>query len=293
MKLLNEIPQKYYNDPSWILNYLKNNSVIGAEEVNEIEYFHCFWAGNLKELHLVSLTSLCETHPGLPILFWVPNKSLVEKSETWEKIKSFVTNPIELIQVEYDHFQKSNLEKLYSTYLKVVNDTPNPFKYAHKLAYASDIVRFVILYLYGGIWFDLDVYFLRNLNSIRIKRYLSQWGTEFVGNGAILRLEKNHDLIDKIIKINPKLPFYPHMSENTEMSSFLLGNNLDITILPATFFDILFIPEKDLPINFPLKTFYDFFRVDPLDFPPELYAYHWHNNWHMGLPKFWKSKYNF
>lgn len=94
-----------------------------------------------------------------------------------------------------------------------------------------------------------------------------------------MRLEKGHNLIKYILKKYQR-PFYP-------TTTFKLENELDITILPSTFFDILWRPEDQIP-NIQFKHFDDFFEQTELNLPKEIYAYHWHNRWTHKTPSFFK-----
>lgn len=274
MKLFTEIPREKYNDVQWILDWLKENPEIGNENVEPIKYFHCFWKGQLSDLHLMCLDSLYKVHPNANVILWVSDFSQIQ--ESYIRIQKSLKNKIEICQINKDHFKKANIEKLYSEYMGCVSDNSDQ----GGLAYASDIVRFIVLYIYGGLYFDMDVYFLRNFDSIKLKRYVAQWGTDMCGNSAIMRLEKGHDLIDKIIdKYNG--PFYP-------TSSLRLDNDLDLIILPSTFFDILWRPKDQIPSHLQFNDCNDFFKIKELNLPEEIHAYHWHNRWNNPPPIFFK-----
>jgi len=279
MNLLPEIPKERYNDTQWVLDWLKENPIIGHADTSPIEYFHCFWRGPISDLHLMSLHSLDKFHPNSKIIFWTTNIIDIEKCEVWIKIKNLLKERIELKVLLEINFNESGASSLYSTYKSATTNMPGKSKDNESLAYISDIVRFIVLYLYGGVWFDMDVLFLRNLDSIKLTRFVSQWGLDMWGNAAILKLEKNHDLINNIID-NFSRPFYP-------CTSLQLDNNLDLTMLPSTFFDILW--QYNIPDHIQFKTFDDFFNIDDLNLPKEIYTYHWHNRWTSDVPPFFKK----
>jgi len=306
MKLLPNIAFEKYNDVPFVLQYLRDNPQIGNEDNEPIQYFHCFWKGAISDLHLMCLESLKETHPNCTVLFWTPNLLEVQGSYSWIKIKRLFKDRIKLQEVTYEHFKDANFSSMYSNYSMLINfKSVNIYEfqqlkhlypnkpddeiaymliqereknYKADLAYASDIIRFVVLYIYGGVWFDMDILFLKSFDSIKMKRFVSQWGTDPCGNAAILKLERGHDLIQKL-KNYPK-PFYP-------TSSFKLENDIDLTILPSTFFDIHWQTPTDL-ISF--KTWDEFFKQQELTLPKEIYAYHWHNRWTNPPPPFFTKK---
>lgn len=200
MKLLNDIEFFNYENVNFILNYLKQNETIGIEETNPIEYFHCFWSSYpLSELHNMSLTSLINTNPLSKIILWTSNKLEILNSLSAINIQKKFKDKLEIIEINKSIFKEADAEFIYSYFNMLLYTKDQP-----SIAYASDILRFVVLQIYGGIWFDLDVYFLRNFNSIKINRYVSQWGIDPCGNAAIMRLEKGHNLINYIFIKNLK-----------------------------------------------------------------------------------------
>ena len=281
MKLLPDIRKEDYNDVQKILNYLFMVREWGDEDVEPIKYFHCFWKGDLSDLHLMSLKSLHETHPESHVILWTLDSFQMQGTLSWMKIKKLLKNKIKVIQVTRDHFKEANAEILYSRFnLLCIAPEKDP-NYKHQVGYASDVIRFIVLYIYGGVWFDLDILFLRNLNSIKIKRYVSQWGTAMCGNGALMRLEKGHTLIYELYNKIKNVPFYPE-------TTFQIENHLDITILPSVFFDILWRAKEELPKNLQIKDMDDFFNLSEWKMPQQLYAYHWHNRWNNSPPPFFK-----
>jgi hypothetical protein len=280
MKVLPEISDKY-NNVEWLLTYMSFNETIGNEDVEPIRYFHCFWKGKLSDLHFMSLKSLHELHPEANVIIWTPDALEAQGSYAWIKIKKLLKVKVNLIQLTQEHFNQANAPQLFSKYVMLLLPPIDiNAKYNAQVAYASDIVRFVVLYLYGGVWFDLDVLFLRNFDSIKIKRYTSQWGTDDCGNAAIMRLEKGHDLIQKILGKYDR-PFYP-------TTTFRLENDLDLTMLPSTFFDILWRGPDSIPDHLQFEDFDEFFELTEWKMPEQLYAYHWHNRWNKPVPKFFK-----
>ena len=284
MKLLKDIPIESYNDVDYVLDYIKSHPIVENEDVKPIEVFHCFWKGTITDLHLMCLTSLYDFHPHCTVIFWCVNPMEIQSSYSWVKIKRLFKDKIVLQQVSSTDFRDAGMDLFFPKYTVLTSNLGNPAfnpdnpQYNTGVAYASDIVRFAALYIYGGVWFDLDVLFLRNLDSIKLKRFVSQWGTDRCGNGALLKLEKGHDLVKALSKI--PIPFYPK-------SSFQLENDIDLTILPATFFDILW---QDNLENLQFQKHIDFFSLEEFDLPKEIYTYHWHNGWNNQVPPFFRKR---
>jgi len=275
MKLLKNIPIEKYNNVQYILNYLKETPTIDNEYDEPIEYFHCFWKGALSNLHLMCLDSLIKTHPTAQIILWTTDLFQLNGSMPSLKIKKLLKDHLEINEVDKNLFNNADAEFIYANFMLLANQNNQA-----SLAYCSDIIRFIILQVYGGLWFDMDILFLRDFNNIKLKRYTSQWGTDNCGNAAIMRLEKNHNLIKNIYSKYER-PFYP-------TTTFKLENDLDIVIIPSTFFDILWRPQEQIPNNLQFKYFDDFFKIKELNLPKEIFAYHWHNRWNNPTPLFFK-----
>ena len=224
----------------------------------------------------MSLKSLIEIHPNCQIILWTPNLFELNGSLSSVKIKKHLKDHLTIKEADKKLFSDAEADYMYSQYMLLLH-----IENQSSLAYASDIIRFIILQVYGGVWFDLDVLFLRDFNTIKINNYVSQWGTDTCGNAAIMRLPKHHNLLKNIYK-SYEQPCYP-------TTTFVLENDLNITIMPSTFFDILWRPQEQIPKELQFKTFDDFFIQEKLNLPKQIYAYHWHNHWHKAAPTFFNN----
>jgi len=281
MKLLENISEDLYkaDQENLVLKYLQENKIMGNEDIkDEPNLFHCYWFGQFLPVHLLCIKSLLATQNVDKIYIWVPDLFKIAPSVSLFKN----LQKIEIKQFNKDIFDKitnvSQIKKdiLYSRYNSLISTKLQFFPNIEKqYAYASDLFRFIILNVYGGIYFDMDNVFLRNLNDIKIKRYLSQWGSSLGGNASILKLEKDHNLIEIIMKKVP-MYFYPQ-------GTFELDKPFDITIMHRSFFDPLW-PEG---INIePFNMLNDFFKktnkiILRNNFFNGAFTYHWHNRWDM------------
>jgi len=96
--------------------------------------FHSYWNGQLNKKHLYSILSCYyfnvykNKHK--------PNKYNVQ-IEKYAEIKHFSLRN-EILDTEF---------------------ITHKFYYKKELSFYSDVVRYLLLYNYGGIWFDLDCFF--------------------------------------------------------------------------------------------------------------------------------------
>ncbi len=276
MKLLKDIPIEKYNDVQYCFDYLNRNKTIpeNSNLEDKPNIFHCFWSGEITDLHVLCLNSLLKTQSIENIYLWTDNPNNITESAAYLKIKDFV----EVKNFDINVFNamkgaKSIKDSLWIAYNKIMKASWSQ----SNIAYLSDIFRFVVLHNDGGIYFDMDIIFLRNLNEINLTRWMSQWGADNCGNACLLRLEKGNNLVDSIYG-SFKRPFFP-------LTSFKFENNVDITILPSAFFDPLWRDHQDIPDDAPFKYFDDFFENEnwKKDLFPGTFGYHWHNRWNKTL----------
>jgi len=224
--------------------------------------FHCYWNGNLNEKHLYSILSCYyfnvyrNKHK---IILWLENNSPNEYNTEISKY------------AEIKYFSLSD-EKTNTGFL-------NNFYYNTHVALYSDVVRYLLLYNYGGVWFDLDCFILRNFDPIfsnfENEICVYQWEEQNYPNGAIYiclepRSEKMKKNIEFIVERNCGWGF--------QEANLTYDLPLDMFVLPCSWFDPSFIinPYKMGTDKFFENTdkqynFDNFFKGS--------FCYHWHNKW--------------
>lgn len=153
------------------------------------------------------------------------------------------------------------------------------------LAAKDDYFQIISLYKYGGLYFDLDVVFLKDFTPL-LKGYefVYAWECQPYGNSAILYLRKNsyitNYLAKKLLKRKAAMPWVLFDYKDKKLAN--LRN------YPYTFFDPLWGRYCE---GMPLSNFADFFKEfgDSSDeknninsykeFFPGAFAYHWRNSW--------------
>jgi hypothetical protein len=214
MKLLTK--ETNYNETINIANNLTgdyHNPVI----------FHCYWKGDLNEKHLYSVLScyyfnvIDKNHR---IILWLENNTPNQYNEEISKYCTLMNFSL------VDEKSKINFLKNY-TY----NFSAIPFY--------SDFIRMILLYNYGGCWFDLDCFFLRSFDPIFLhyKNEISvyQWENQNYPNNAIFislepRSEKMRKNIEFIINRNRGWGFQEAMLTYDIQ-------DLDMLVLPCSWFD--------------------------------------------------------
>jgi hypothetical protein len=178
--------------------------------------------------------------------------------------------------------------KCYDVYAEIKG---TPFENMEKLHFSqyadlpmrADTFRAIVLYKYGGIYFDLDMFFLRDISGLCKQDFFYYWEKQPFGNNALLFLNSNSNRMkfaSTITSLNTFCPWVVYNYDNPNLSGFM--------VYPCTFFDpIWMITSKD-KYDYPIFEFKDFFTNQCTvssykDFFPGAYAFHWHNRWDLAI----------
>jgi hypothetical protein len=291
---IKNIIKKFYNPRKDIKSTYKNWNVLDCEELylssvsNEqrLQYasmmeektiFHTYWKGTFSAKQAFSIKSLLCTQnlDNVEVWLWIDgdiddaNPYLTElkgriKIKQWCIDKEIIGTPFESIR-SYFHTANSSMSQ-------------------KDLASQGDNFRILSLYKYGGVYFDLDVMFLKDFEPLlRGDEFVYAWEFQTYANSAILYLRKNSELAEYLVN---------KMIQKKSANPWILFNYTDKKLMrlrnyPCTFFDPLWTGYTE---DMPYKEFSDFFRRFGNAFPQKpihthkeffqgAFAYHWHNQW--------------
>lgn len=241
-------------NPGTAFSFLKENSfdIIRQDEI----LYHCFWCGELSRKQVFSIRSAAATQKNARIIFWLdpdflPSRdTYVRQIERLGEIRVYDTNA----EFGQDQmlFQVSQLARN-----------------AERAAW-SDTCRMMMLAKYGGIYFDLDICFLRDLSQIMDSDFAYIW--EMVPwriNTAVCAVALG----------SPKMPrIFARGIEAGRFHPWNLGDELPALARP--FFDIGWSGDSRF------MSWDGFFQKatpehNVMDYLNVLFAYHWHNRWDM------------
>lgn len=106
----------------------------------------------------------------------------------------------------------------------------------------SDLARILLLYKYGGVWFDMDVILLRDFKPILDQEYMYMWGgeTDFVKEGAcatVLSGKAGSEFMTKLIKKVRKTKAKPNSLCWGKKMFAEIYRKYKFNVMPATFFN--------------------------------------------------------
>jgi len=119
-------------------------------------------------------------------------KTIKKYLKTWQK---------HCPDYEFKRWDESNIDLNFCKYCKDAYD-------AKKYAFASDVVRFDILYKEGGIYLDIDVEILKPIDKfLDDKMFMGFENSKFVAPGLIMGCQKGTPLMKEMLDVYQKAEF--------------------------------------------------------------------------------------
>ena len=63
----------------------------------------------------------------------------------------------------------------------------------------TDLIRMVVLYLYGGVYFDLDMMFMRDITPLLDYQFTYRWSLSIEANTALIHFHKESNELGGLI----------------------------------------------------------------------------------------------
>ena len=241
---------------------------------------HTFWHGEIGVKQLFSIKSFLCTQPKELFELWI----WLDGDEWYEK--ALQNNSLMALVCSQDNRIKIKKWDLH-TEIKgtIFSNISWYFQWVRPLAYMADDFRIIALYKFGGLYFDLDVMFLRDFTALVMRdEFVYAWENQPFANNAILYLRKGsylcRQVASEMIRRKSSQPWIVFRYKRKTLASLM--------VYPCAFFDPLWTGyEKGMPF----KAFGDFFKPFDENFPKDghinsyrdffhgAYAYHWHNHW--------------
>lgn len=260
--------------------------LIKPQQNNASVIYHTYWSTHmtryLTENQLASLRSFEATQPSHHTLFlWIASKdksNLLQSDSLWHSVKS---PNIQLRIIE----DESN---------KLLENTPLVTLEERHL---QELLRLVSLYLYGGVWFNLDVLFVRDLSPLlhlewstqatcfELSQFASASTVDSRFSGALMHFYANSPYVCEMLSVaadelngvvnglKPLKSLGPDLYARV-FHRVLKSRITPWAVLPWCFTD----PSQCQKSNALPKAFDNIgdFNVDNLN---KIFVYHWHEKW--------------
>lgn len=170
--------------------------------------FHTYWSSNMtndfQDKQVSTLRSFAATQNSThSLIVWIPeeDEERLAKSDSWNYLLKSQenTNRISYQVVRPNELTKDTpIEEYVDTWRSLVakaNDGKGK----------DDLLRMLVLYRYGGVWFDLDTMFVRDLSPLFEHEWIAQGScsTGMFGNpftGALFHFRKNSPYVCEILE---------------------------------------------------------------------------------------------
>jgi len=235
--------------------------------------YHCFWNGKLNEKHYISILSCFYFN-----VLNKPNRKIILLTNSPFEDNDILRVISQFCEVRYFDFSEELKDTGISDEISKTNDV---------YQFKSDRIRYVLLYKYGGIWFDLDMFFLRSLdpifNAFENEICVYTWADSNYPNGAFfMSLKKNSekmlDFINYLINRNLGYGFQDYFYQKNHLT---FDTPLDILVLPCSWFDGGFLYDFPDFIDGNKEFFKSVNGIINIDtFAKGAFCYHWHNRWY-------------
>ena len=236
--------------------------------------YHCFWRGTLTQQHELCLRSLIATQePPFEVWLWTPQST-------------------DLVAAFAERFDSSVLRCRRYVAEELASGTPAescPDLLAPpSVPSESNVCRTLVLRKYGGVYFDLDVLFLKDVRPLTGVDFFYSWSDRAYGNSAVIHLRPGSANAGFLVGRGSDL----RTCHPKHLLSFagLDGLPEPMFCLPSFVFDPLWIAhDRGLRINDYCNRFEEFFEAEaPVslrEFFASSFGYHWHNQWRSGALK--------
>lgn len=239
--------------------------------------YHAYWRSDIAPVgpkQLATLRSFFATQdPNTTVLYLWSNGDL-SQSDVIKQIKSHVGDRLETkIYVPHELAKGSPME-----------NSPHLDKKDDSGYLDGDLIRLLAIYRYGGMWFDMDSLFIRDMKPLLEHEWLQQWDcflpNGFPFNGAFMRFHKESPYLCEMLS---ELASGPLPRPDTidwggymyyRIYRRLLHHGIrPWAVLPWCFTDSMVCSPKNSMPNAFIEADFDKERL------LQTFAYHWHNQW--------------
>jgi hypothetical protein len=255
-------------------HFLKHNFQVSR--IHSSVPYHCYWYGNFNQRHFVSVMSCIKTQSNAKVHLWLDIQNGYHEN----------CNTVWLSRLR----EQGVVVRSYSPTEMSVG-TPlegQEILTTKNLPLRADCCRYLILHKIGGVYFDLDVVFIRDMKNIIHLNFVYEWSNLRDGNNAIMNMTKNS--ADTLQILNSVKNIGLNMVNCRQVFSHKVHFE-NLFCLPSTFFDPVWlcVDNKVQPSHIhTIETFDEFFskkRQDDREFFPFCFAYHYHGRWNKNIEK--------
>ena len=289
--------------------YVNQNLSVDYKSRKILKYHHVFWGINKQSQNVMRLLNL-------NIMSYLATQNLQETILLFWKLENFPKTLEEDIIKKYSFYIENSIIilKKFDFYEFCYNDSildknglcKNKNNYQNQLFNSnlvgfSDVLRFIVLFEYGGIYTDGDTIYLRNFKPLWNFNFVYRWSNHVRFNTAVTGINNiNDENLSKLMKtifssssnLNNLINSFHPASMSQKLAS-LNGNNLfnntSLKVLHSSLFDAAWLCDEKIEKNFNSsfncrfdefmqKKFLNRENFDPKKYFEGAFAYHIHGS---------------
>ena len=250
---------------------------------------HRFWASHTfnRKVQTAILSSL-RTQTNANVIIWtLPTtlSSVLGQMQSLQKMSCPSNSTLEVRSIsELQNVLSKSKDDSLMMCAQSFNVMPND------MVALSDLIRFISLYIYGGIYADADVIFMRDMRDMHGLAFAYKWDRNVMYyNTAIMGLPMRSAVVPQIIKHFKSCnadTFYPTRIHEALTCDSGVCNEL--LMMPTALFGPVSAPQSNWhwqsdeshEMGTSTSWFFDRERRWNIDhFFPGAYTFHWHNRW--------------
>ena len=230
--------------------------------------YHALWSGRLTDKHVTSILScfrFCANRTDRSITLWTDGET--------EAMAAQVAPYARVRRLKLDELAAGTPLANATRHKSAAFSTAN----SRAKSYANE-ARLLILLKYGGVWFDLDVLFLRPMDPLLVaypRAFTYAWPHMPYPNNAVLFAPRANDetIVRTVAHLTAKKKGF-----SFQQARFTYNSPVPLLVLPSEWFDPAWVHGVDFCAFFK-KSKADVEKVTFASFGGGAFTYHWHNCW--------------
>lgn len=199
----------------------------GGKSESYHDLFHfIFTSSNMNWKMIRAIEYVFYHHPNAKVMIHckTPDRIHSEVNIFFEAGYDLVTRSYNIEQMLRDIVEQGNISTQKDTN-DFIEKLPGLKRGKYWYSHESDILRFLILYIHGGVYFDIDVYCLKTLEKKNFVNVVGEQGQGLI-NGAVMIFEPQHDFLSMALQW-----IISHYNTETSQTWGVIGPNLITDLL--------------------------------------------------------------
>jgi Glycosyltransferase sugar-binding region containing DXD motif len=277
---------------------------LSVQPCQEPTRFHTFWAGEILRTTRLSLMSIVHSHPpGCVVIdLWTVDEQ--SRAAAVDVLLPYFPDHSLQVRTVNGTTLRDDICDTFPALKPMLEERDNLFFNLHKpgelnLEAYSDVLRFLLLAAYGGVYVDVDVLVLRSFQPLYSTDFWYRWSTSPYCNTAVLHIKKGSRdaflLLEYVVRDVSSIEDMARVLHPMVVLEIQNRAGSHIETLPSAYFDPSWaLNDLQSPALQWTASKYGMGSIDAFfqsptenvkvlksheEFFTASFAYHWHNKW--------------